>query len=272
MSNFIKTLVLVSLSFLFVIPAFARKKSDIEEIPASNINSWQEEFDLEAKKPGKYNIMITATDLGGNVYIEGPHNIMVDPNSDLPKCGITNPYPDMRVVGNLNIVGTCVDDDGVSKVELVLDEGTDHEKTVLAQGTEFWSYYLDTNDLEEGAHTIRVIGYDINDEPKTNYYNQNKASDSKNTILTWQLDRKQPLTTVLDRSMGMLVSGNQKFHGTVEDGNDGTERGRLQGREAGSEVDASAGADRVGQSCRTTGISCKAIVSVDASEAGSQSG
>lgn len=219
MSKFLKTLVLVSLSFLFVIPAFARKKSDIEEIPASNINSWQEEFDLEAKKPGKYNIMITATDLGGNVYIEGPHNIMVDPNSDLPKCGITNPYPDMRVVGNLNIVGTCVDDDGVSKVELVLDEGTDHEKTVLAQGTEFWSYYLDTNDLEEGAHTIRVIGYDINDEPKTNYYNQNKASDPKNTILTWQLDRKQPLTTVLDRSMGMLVSGNQKFHGTVEDGN-----------------------------------------------------
>ena len=197
------------LSILLTSALTAHGKGDIEDISVVNMNSWQEQFDLESRKPGKYNIMITARDLGGNVHIEGPHNIYLDPKSDLPICGITNPYPSMRVVGNLNIVGTCVDDDGVSRVDLILDEGTDHEKQVTAEGKEFWSYYLDTNDLEEGDHTIKVIGYDINDEPKV----------SKPYVLTWQLDRKQPVTEVQDKTMGILVSGNVKFDGVVTDGN-----------------------------------------------------
>ncbi|MCR5187957.1 MAG: hypothetical protein K6C97_03395 [Treponema sp.] len=190
-------------------PLFAHGKGDIEDLKVENLNSWQEQFDLDSRKPGKYNIMITARDLGGNTYIEGPHNIFLDPNSDLPICGITNPYPGMRVVGNLNIVGTCVDDDGVSKVELILDEGTDIEQRVVAEGKEFWSYYLDTTNLEEGDHTIKVIGYDINEVPVV----------GKPVTLTWQLDRKQPVTEVLDKSMGLLVSGNVKFDGVVSDGN-----------------------------------------------------
>ena len=119
------------LSILLTSALTAHGKGDIEDISVVNMNSWQEQFDLESRKPGKYNIMITARDLGGNVHIEGPHNIYLDPKSDLPICGITNPYPSMRVVGNLNIVGTCVDDDGVSRVDLILDEGTDHENRLL---------------------------------------------------------------------------------------------------------------------------------------------
>lgn len=191
------------------ISAFAHGKGDIEEISVDNLSSWQQQFDLENKKVGKYNILITASDLGGNTYVDGPHNIYFDPKSDLPVCGITNPYKNMRVVGNLNIVGTCTDDDGVSKVELILDEGTETEKVVNAKGKEFWSYYLETNDLEEGMHTIKVIGYDINDEPKV----------SSPVVVKWQLDRKQPKTEIQDRAMGMLVSGNVKFDGAVSDGN-----------------------------------------------------
>ncbi len=204
-----KVFLITILGLLATSALFAHGKGDIEDIAVENMNSWQEQFDLDSRKPGKYNIMITARDLGGNVHIEGPHNLYLDPKSDLPICGITNPYPSMRVVGNLNIVGTCVDDDGVSKVELILDEGTDHEKQVTAEGKEFWSYYLDTNDLEEGDHTIKVIGYDINEEPRV----------SSPYVLTWQLDRKQPVTEVQNKTMGILVSGNQKFDGVVSDGN-----------------------------------------------------
>ncbi len=209
MKKFKKLAVLTLLSFLLSNNLFAHGKNDVEDIQVDNMNSWQEEFDLEQKKPGKYNIMITARDLGGNTYIEGPHNLYLDPESDLPICGITNPYPNMRVVGNLNIVGTCVDDDGVSRVELILDEGAETEKHVTAEGKEFWSYYLDTNKLEEGPHTIKVIGYDINDEPV----------EGHPTTMTWQLDRKQPLTQVLDKAMGILVSGKVNFDGIVTDGN-----------------------------------------------------
>ena len=204
-----KVYFIAMLTLLAASSLFAHGKGDIEDISVENMNSWQEQFDLDSRKPGKYNIMITARDLGGNVRIEGPYNLWLDPKSDLPICGITNPYPGMRVVGNLNIVGTCVDDDGVSRVDLILDEGTDHEKHVTAEGKEFWSYYLDTNDLEEGDHTIKVIGYDINDEPRV----------SNPYKLTWQLDRKQPVTEVQDKAMGILVSGNVKFDGIVTDGN-----------------------------------------------------
>ncbi len=204
-----KVCLVTILCFLSIANVFAHGKGDIEDISVENMNSWQEKFDLESRKPGKYNIMIKARDLGGNVHIEGPHNLYLDPKSDLPICGITNPYPHMRVVGNLNIVGTCVDDDGVSRVELILDEGTPIEKHVMAEGKEFWSYYLETNDLEEGDHTIKVIGYDINDIPV----------ESKPYTLTWQLDRKQPVTEVQDKAMGILVSGSVKFDGVVSDGN-----------------------------------------------------
>jgi len=209
MSKIIKRLLIAASIVVLGSSLFAHGRGDVEDISVDNKNSWQEEFDLDIRKPGKYNIMITAKDLGGNTRIEGPHNLWLDPNSDLPVCGITNPYPNMRVVGNLNIVGTCVDDDGVSRVDLILDEGTDHEKLVTAEGKEFWSYYLDTNDLEEGPHTIKVIGYDINTEPVK----------SKPTTLTWQLDRKQPVTEVQNKEMGILVSGNVKFDGIVSDGN-----------------------------------------------------
>lgn len=209
MTGIKKCLLLAIITLTICLPFYSHGKGDIEDLSVENLNSWQDQFDLDIRKPGKYNIMITARDLGGNVYVEGPHNIYYDPKSDLPICGITNPYPNMRVVGNLNIVGTCVDDDGVSRVELILDEGTEIEKRVDAEGKEFWSYYLDTNDLEEGPHTIKVIGYDINEMPVV----------GNPTVLTWQLDRKQPVTQIKDKDMGLLVSGNVKFDGVVSDGN-----------------------------------------------------
>jgi len=201
-------LILFIISFILT-GLSAHGKGDIEEIKVDNLNSWQEKFDLENKKAGKYNILVTARDLGGNVHIEGPHNIYLDPKSDKPICGITNPYTNMRVVSNLNIVGTCVDDDGVSRVELILDEGTEIEKRVTAEGKEFWSYYLDTTELEEGPHTIKVIGYDINEIPV----------ESNPVVVTWQLDRKKPVTEIQEKEMGLLVSGNVKFDGIVTDGN-----------------------------------------------------
>ena len=198
------------LSLSFAAPFFGQFTSPkVESITARNLNSWEESFDLESRKPGKYNILINAKDLGGNEFTEGPYNIFIDPKSDLPVCSITNPFPNMRVVGNLNIVGTCIDDDGVSRVKLILDEGKASELTVDADGKEFWSYYLDTTKLEEGTHTIKVIGYDINTVPV----------EGNPLVLTWQLDRKAPVTSLIGKEMGMLVSGKVNFHGLVTDGN-----------------------------------------------------
>lgn len=168
-------------------------------------SSWQETFDINNKKEGKYNIVVTATDKSGNEAVAGPFNIKIDKDSDLPVAGITNPVQNMRVTGNLNIVGTCTDDDGVEVVNLIFDGNKEDIK--VAEGKEFWSYYLKTNDLKEGPHTIEVYGTDIN------------GLKGKSVKLTWQLDRRAPITEVTNIGMGTLVSGKINFEGTVRDGN-----------------------------------------------------
>lgn len=183
--------------------AFAKK--EIEEKDVENKESWKENFDISTKKPGKYNVMITAEDQGGNTTIEGPHNIYIDPESDLPISGITNPRNNMRVPGNLNIVGTCIDDDAVERVEIILDGDT--ENPLVATGKDFWSFYLDTTQMEEGVHTISVYGVDIN------------GKVGHETSATWHLDRRQPQTVIESHQMGDLVAKKIKITGTVSDGN-----------------------------------------------------
>lgn len=190
---------------LITVSLFAHGAKDIDEKEVENMQSWQETFSLEGKKAGKFNILVTATDLGGNETVEGPFNIYVDPKSDLPVSGITNPLKDMRIVGNLNIVGTCVDDDAVDHVDLILDG--DEANPVRARGKEFWSYYLDTTELAEGPHTIKVLGYDIN------------GVVGEPVSVTWNLDRRMPVTEVKNHGMGVLVSKKVHFRGSVQDGN-----------------------------------------------------
>lgn len=135
---------------------FAEKKIDSRDL--GDQNSWEEKFDINEHQSGKYNVLVTAEDKAGNEYNAGPFNMYIDPESDLPVTGITNPREGMRVPGNLNIVGTCIDDDKVDEVWLILDG--DEEHPVKAEGTEFWSYYLNTNGLFEGPHSIEVYGID----------------------------------------------------------------------------------------------------------------
>ncbi len=201
---FLSIFVLLTGSF----SAFSFGKKDVTYRNVEEMDSWQETFDINEKKEGKYNIYVEAKDKGGNTEIAGPYNLFIDPDSDYAICSITNPINNMRVPGNLNIVGTCVDDDGVSEVWLILDGGD----PVKAEGKAFWSYYLDTNNLEEGPHTIEVWGVDINglssqDKPK------------KKAYVTWNLDRRQPLTEVTNHTLGELVSGKITLEGTVSDGN-----------------------------------------------------
>ncbi len=198
---FFSTLLVLALPII----VFASGKRDIDEKTVDNSSNWQETFDLSEKKEGRYNILITATDSGGNTSNVGPFNIFIDAESDLPVTGITNPVQANIVVGNLNIVGTSFDDDEIDYVELILDG--DRENPIRAEGSEFWSYYLDTNDLDEGIHSIEAYSVDIN----------GLRGDS--VFTNWTLNRQQPLTSVENYSLGQLVSGKISLEGTVVDGN-----------------------------------------------------
>lgn len=165
------------------------------------LENWHYDYDISGYDEGKYNIIIQGTDRAGNIYIEGPFNILIDPESDLPIVNISNPMPSMRVGGNLNIVGTCIDDDAVAKVEVKIGEGQFEE----AQGTDFWSFYLDTTDFDDGQYTITARGIDINGKMGNEY------------IVAFNLDKVKPINALTSHENGALVSGKLTLEGVVSD-------------------------------------------------------
>ncbi|MBN1648279.1 MAG: hypothetical protein JW874_09615, partial [Spirochaetales bacterium] len=170
--------------------------------PVEGSENWSYYYDLSGYGKGTYNLIIRGIDKSGNVYFAGPINIKIDPASDIPVVNISNPSPEMRVGGNtLNIVGICVDDDAVSYVEIQIDDGS----FVRAEGSDYWSYYLDTTTLIDGTHTITVRGTDINgiqSEPVSRIFN---------------LDTANPINTVTSHPNGVLVSGKTAIEGEVRD-------------------------------------------------------
>ncbi|HOX91954.1 MAG TPA: Ig-like domain-containing protein, partial [Spirochaetales bacterium] len=142
-------------------------------------------------------------DSAGNATLAGPINVYVDPNSDLPVITLANPLSGMIVRGDLNIVGTCVDDDNMGSVEVRLDD----REWVKASGTNYWSYYLTTADVADGLHTLYARGVDefgVTGDPVS---------------VQFHLDRTKPLHTISQPAFGTLVSGKLTMSGTVYDAN-----------------------------------------------------
>jgi hypothetical protein len=192
----------LSVSVSFVFPG-GRKDNESHQVKTPE--GFTESVDIENKKSGKYNFYFEARDKGGNTTVAGPENIYIDPKSDLPIINITNPRENMRVQGNLNIVGTCVDDDAVGYVELWFND--DPSTLVRAEGAEFWSYYYETANFPDKLYRISARGVDINGLP------------GKDLSVNWNLDRKKPEAKVISHELGALVSGSITLKGTVRDGN-----------------------------------------------------
>ena len=188
-----------------LVNVYAGGSKDVTVIDINSKDSWQETVDISQKKKGKYNVLITAADVAGNMGQHGPFNLYIDPSSDLPVVNINNPAAEARVTSTVvDVVGTCLDDDGIDYVEIKID---DEEEVYRAKGKEFWSYYINTANLTEGPHTVEACGVDINGvrglPVKTKFY----------------FDRNPPDTKIVNKGIGELVSGKIRLEGVVEDGN-----------------------------------------------------
>jgi hypothetical protein len=167
------------------------------------LENWHYDFDIAGYPEGKYNILIKGTDLAGNEYIEGPFNIHIDPSSDKPVTNISNPTPGMRVGGNLNIVGTSIDDDSVERVEVQINDG----EFLQVNGIEFWSFYLSTDELEDGEYTVTARGVDENGTIGDSY------------SVNFVLDKSRPYNEVTSFENGALLNGKVTLEGLVKDKN-----------------------------------------------------
>ncbi len=192
------------------LPAAQPEAQTVEKPPridafrsVNGLEQWKYDYDISKHPAGKYNLIIQGTDRAGNIYTEGPYNIIIDPDSDLPITNISNPTPNLRVGGNLNIVGTCVDDDAVASVQVSINDGP----FIEAEGTDFWSYDLNTTDLLDGLYTITAKGTDIN------------GVEGKDKSVVFNLDRYKPVFEITSHQNGDLVNGRIDLKGTVTDKN-----------------------------------------------------
>jgi hypothetical protein len=179
----------------------ATKEEDFKTV--SGRQSWDYRYDVSSLSPGKYNLLIEGTDSAGNSSVAGPFNVYVDPKSDLPVVTFSAPTPNQRVGGDLAVVGTAVDDDGVDRVEVSLDKGD----FAPAEGKDYWSLSLPVGSVLDGPHTLRARAVDINGVTGTD------------VTTRFNLDTRAPVIRMTSHEGGALVGGTLALAGVVEDAN-----------------------------------------------------
>ena len=206
-----KKYLLASIAFTLFFPVFSQDETLIEEKESKSteyravdgLKNWTYDYDISDLEDGKYNLIIRSLDKAGNISIDGPINIFVDSESDLPRTSISSPSQFMRVGGDINIVGTASDDDGVTSVEVKLDEGT-YKK---ANGGQFWSSLLNISNIEDGRHTITARSTDVN------------GLTGPETSVIINIDKTKPIITIDSHSNGEILSGKRNISGFVSDAN-----------------------------------------------------
>ncbi|UCF08554.1 MAG: hypothetical protein JSW28_02370 [Thermoplasmata archaeon] len=111
---------------------------------------WTYSWDTTAVDDGDHVITARASDeydhsalATVSVYVDNPHE---------PTLTVTSELPD-KASETITIEGTAADDDGeITKIEIQIDDGEWEE---VGNATP-WSYDLDTTDLSNGNHTIRI--------------------------------------------------------------------------------------------------------------------
>jgi hypothetical protein len=179
---------------------------DVYEIAEGTLN-WSKDYNISNKSKyvnGKWSVHVKARDDRDNYSPEVGVNIIIDPKSDIPLVNVINPLPNAKVLGNLKIVGTAYDDDAVDRVEIIVDN--EKEKRA-AEGTDFWSYDLDTSMMKDGEHFFRVKVYDIN------------GILSKEVQVPFQLNRRTPFIEINTIKSGSVVSGKMNVGGIASDDN-----------------------------------------------------
>ena len=203
--------ILILLCIFLIIPLSAQESSaDLKQESVSSeykqvngLENWTYDYDISGLKDGKYNLIIRSRDTAGNLSIDGPINIFIDSESDLPVVSISSPSQFMRVGGDLHIVGTASDDDEISFVEIKIDDGPFKR----VEGTQFWSFYLDISSIPDGRHAISARATDIN----------GLSGEEFTAIIN--VDKTRPLITIDSHKNGEIISGRKNISGFVNDAN-----------------------------------------------------
>ncbi len=129
-------------------------------VVATGTTSWSYDWDTSIVSNGEHTVRARSFD--GTAYSFESHVHMTVSNpppagNKPPTSNITSPISGSTVAGICTIEGTSHDSDGVvQRTEIKIDDGP----WMLAVGIETWSIAWDTDDVENGDHTIYARGYD----------------------------------------------------------------------------------------------------------------
>ncbi|MBN2658807.1 MAG: hypothetical protein JXR86_17265 [Spirochaetales bacterium] len=180
-----------------------KEKQSLEYQVVEGLENWTYNYDISDFEDGTYNLVIRSRDKAGNVALDGPINIFIDSESDLPVSSISSPSRLMRVGGNFNIVGTAKDDDAVASVEYKINDGS----WIPAEGTLFWTAFIDTTGWPDGSYTLYTRAHDVN------------GITGHEFSVEINLDKLKPVIAITSHNNGEILSGKKKISGTVSDSN-----------------------------------------------------
>lgn len=195
-----------------LIPRTAYSRGTDEESweDVEGTDNWRHEIDIADREAGTYNVIVRGRDFAGNEYIEGPFNIRIDPESDLPVSRVVFPENGQVVRGNINVVGIAEDDDSLDRVQVRIDEGPWME----AEGGDYWRLFVPVENVEDGTRTVSTRAFDVN------------GLEGPESSSSFVLDTQPPRMEITSHAGGAIVSGRVRFDGAAYDAN-GIESVRL---------------------------------------------
>ncbi|MBN1835579.1 MAG: hypothetical protein JW820_06995 [Spirochaetales bacterium] len=116
---------------------------------------WTHELDLSAAKKGALQIRYTLQNLAGNEQV-ARLRLEVDPTADQPRLTLASPEEAAQISGAVPVSGFVTDEDGVDRVEYILDGG----EPVSIPAASAFAVVLEQ--VEPGAHLLAVRAVDVN--------------------------------------------------------------------------------------------------------------
>ncbi len=181
----------------------ARGTSEESWQDVEGIENWTHEIDISEFDEGTYNVIVRGRDPAGNEVLEGPINITIDPASDLPESRIVFPEPGGVVRGDLNVLGVAADDDGLSAVEVRLDDGS----WIDVEAGEYWRHEIPQDDIDDGGHTLYTRAVDVN------------GLAGNESSISFVFDTRPPQVEITSHEAGAIVRGTVRFDGVARDEN-----------------------------------------------------
>jgi len=180
---------------------WAGGRGQIETVTAEGNETWQHDFDIKGRGKGTYNYIVNTYDHAGNEQVSGPYNIKIDPNSGLPRVRVINPENGFVIRQNVTVLGTASGRFGIEKVIVRLDNG----KPIEAEGTEYWSAFVEIKDAQDGKHALFF-----------------QATDTRGTAgpeqrIDFIIDTKPPVIELLTHKNGDTIGKNVIIKGKASD-------------------------------------------------------